>query len=231
MRMNNGTWIMQRWLRTYWLKKADVLLEHALASRSLKNKYTAVAGKVEASMQLAYLESPQRLQFVDGKDWAVGLYSKFNTGAGPMLTVFMRHLTYASPHLYFDYKANNAILRADFNAKMKQSNLVHYEGYISSRFDLYAPKDYEIDSLVIAAPDVLDMIDTHHLGADIEIMGNQLYYIFPKGLFIGKELASLIAHSAELAASINDNLSRYRDNRSSHGSRQIHASGKRLVRH
>lgn len=195
----------------------------------VKNEYTITAGRVEASVQLAYLEKPKRIVFVDGGDWALGLYTMKSDGTGAKVTVFMRNLRHQSPHLYFDYKQNNSILRSDFSARINASQLIIYESFISNRFSLYAPPGYGVDSLVIGAPDVLNDIDLHHMGADIEILGDQLYYVFPKAINLSESLELLIENSRLLAEALNDNLSRYVDSRAEHGSAQISNTGKRLI--
>lgn len=142
----------------------------------------------------------------------------------------MRKLEYESPHLYFDYKQNNSILRKNFPRKMHSAQLVTYESFMSARFDLYAPTGYRLDSLVVAAPDVLDAIDEYHLGADIEIIGNQLYYIFPKDVVLGKQLQNIVQASELLANAINDNLSRYIDQRAINWNQPIGYDGRRLIK-
>ncbi len=62
-------------------------------------------------------------------------------------------------------------------------------------------------------PDVLDACDRLNLGGDIEVLGDQLYMIFPDEISLPDKLEQIVKNGAELAKEFNDNLSRYRDER------------------
>lgn len=188
------------------------------------------AARLSATLQIAFYTNAKLLQFLEKDTWMAGLYDIKNTGYGPYVTVFMRTLTYSSPHLYFDFKANNSKFRQTFPERIQQARLAYFEGYVSDKFDLYAPAGYTLDALVIGAPDALNAILQNHLGADIEILGNQLYYVFPERADLPRLLPELVEKSKILGGSLDDNLSRYIDDRSRGTNQPIANDGRWIIR-
>lgn len=210
-----------------WLFIADrKLLRFARAYRLPDKKYPTGIGRIEASLVLAYADRLEPLHRISGDGWAAGVYQVgFRKN-----TVFVRTLAFNAPHLYFDNKANNRLFRRDIPVFISRAQLVSYDGYIQDKFRLYAPVDYHIDALVVGAPDLLDVIDQHNLGADIELLGNQLYFIYPKGIFLGDTLPELIKASQIIADAADDNLSRYHDKHPGNTRGTLSHRGRRIVR-
>lgn len=209
-----------------WLFIADrKLLRFAREHKLPNKKYPSGIGRLEACLILAH-GAPTVLHRISGNGWAAGVY-RLNFHR---VTVFVQSLDFNAPHLYFDNTANNRLLRWDIPVLINRSQLVQYDGYIQNKFRLFAPADYHIDALVVGAPDLLNVIDKHAMGADIELLGNQLYFIFPTGLFLGDKLPEIIAASQKIADAANDNLSRYRDKHIGNQHGKLSHTGRRIVR-
>jgi len=188
--------------------------------------------RAQASLQLAY-RGARSLVFYEGEDFGVGVYVTCNEqgiAEGPLMTVYVCMLKYQSPHLYFDNKRNNHWFRRNFPEKISEALLVPCEGYISDRYDLYAPSGYALDALVIGAPDVLDAFDRLNMGGDIEVLGDQLYMLFPGHISLKDKLEEIVKNGAKLAKEVDDNLSRYRDDRRLSFGQPIGYAGRRLIR-
>lgn len=192
--------------------------------------------RLSASLQLAFRDGTSLRSLVEGDGWMCGIINSFgadgrdNQGGRPF-TIFMRILNHPSPHLYFDNKQNGDAFRNELPAMLDNAELVNYESFVHDSFRLYAPKGYHIDSLVIAAPDVLDVISNENQGADIELLGNQLYLFFPFRADLSDNLEAWIMSSEKIATAVDDNLSRYRDSRQVSQYEPIGYSGKRLTKH
>lgn len=208
-------------------------IQPVVESLGMKSGHTNLDNQAQASLQLAYAGS-RSLQFYYGKDFGVGVYetqSRLDSAEyTSFATVYIHKLRFMSPHFYFDNKSNNSRFKRNFPIIMDKEQLVVYEGYMQERFDLYAPDGYKIDSLVVGAPDVLDAILRLNMGGDVEIIGDQLYIIFPKVIDLVKLLPQLIENGQELAREFADNLSRYKDDRFISRSQPIGYEGRWLVR-
>lgn len=180
--------------------------------------------RIDATMQVTFRPGMARLSAETGKDWALSTY----TSGEISLTVYMKILKFQSPHMYLDFLANNRRWRNDMPEILGNANLVQYEGFMKSRFNFFAPKGYLIDALVIGAPDVLDSIYRNHCGADIEILGNQLYLITPEVIEDQNQLQLMSKGADEIAKALNDNLSRYKDSRRISFGQPIGYEGRRL---
>lgn len=213
------------------IERMDRNISPALERVGAKQKKTLLDSRAQASLQLAY-RGAHNIRFYDGGKWGVGIYEIYDQEAKfeMFITVYIHLLEHQSPHLYFDNKKNNRIFHEDFPEKMGRAELVQYDGYISGRYNLYAPQGYAIDSLVVGAPDVLDAVDRLNMGADVEVVGNQLYLIFPQAVPLDTELEALVANGNQLAKEFDDNLSRYKDERAISFGQPIGYSGRRLVR-
>ncbi len=186
--------------------------------------------RAQASLQLAY-RGARSLRFYSNEDFGIGVYAVSNGKVDmSLMTVYIRVLEHKSPHWYLDNIRNNHWFRPDFPEKIKRAQLVPCEGYIDDHYDLYAPKGYALDALVIGAPDVLDACDRLNLGADIEVLGDQLYMIFPDEIDLPKLLERIIKNGAELSKEFDDNLSRYRDERARSSGEPIGYAGQRIIR-
>lgn len=192
--------------------------------------------RLSASLQLAFRDGTCLQSLIVGDGWMCGIINSSgadgqdNQGGAPF-TIFMRILNYTSPHLYFDNKNNGDAFNREMPAMLDNAELVNYEAFVHDSFRLYAPRGYHIDALVIAAPDVLDVISSENQGADIELLGNQLYLIYQFRADLSDNLENWITSSEKIAIALDDNLSRYRDSRRVSSSEPIGYSGKRLTRH
>jgi len=83
---------------------------------------------------------------------------------------------------------------------------------------------------VIGAPDVLDAFDRLNMGGDIEVLGDQLYMLFPGHISLKDKLEEIVKNGAKLAKEVDDNLSRYRDDRRLSFGQPIGYAGRRLIR-
>jgi hypothetical protein len=192
--------------------------------------------RTQASLQLAY-RGACSLRFYSHSgpnvrdNFGVGIYEISSTRQDnlPLMTVHIRLLENKSPHLYFDNKRNNHRLRDNLPEQIGKAQLVMCEGYISDRYNLYAPKGYTLDMLVVGAPDVLDAVDRLNLGGDIEVLGNQLYMIFPDKIDLPSMLEQILRSGGELAREFDDNLSRYRDERAISFGEPIGYAGRRII--
>ncbi len=186
--------------------------------KTRKTSHNLVKERVGASLIVAHQDS-RIIGHIEGSFWACGFYDLSSKNSllpiNRIFTIIMMPLNFQSPHLYFDNKANNAWLRRELPIKLKNAGLVSYEGVMQQKYGLYAPIGYHIDSLVIGAPDLLDAINKNSKNADIEILGNQLYFIIPGRVSVLKDLPSYIAHMTIVADELDDNLSRYLDKHSS----------------
>lgn len=207
--------------------------EEVVKDLGMKSGHHMLSNQAQASLQLAYAGS-RSTQFYYGEGFGVGVYetkSRLDTSEyTSFATVYIHKLKFMSPHFYFDNKSNNNRFKSNFPVIMDREQLVFYEGYMQDRFDLYAPKGYAIDSLVVGAPDVLDAILRLNMGGDVEVIGDQLYIIFPKVIDLVRLLPELIKSGEELAQEFADNLSRYQDDRFVSRSQPIGYLGRWLVR-
>jgi len=210
----------------------QMLAPEDLQRLGMKENKGILSSRAEASLQLAY-RGAHCLAFYEGDSCGVGVYVTCNErgiAEGPLMTVYVRMLAHQSPHLYFDNKRNNRRFRRNFPEKINKALLVPCEGYISDRYDLYAPAGYALDALVIGAPDVLDAFDRLNLGGDIEVLGDQLYLLFPSPISLKDRLEEIIKNGAELAREVDDNLSRYQDDRRLSFGQPVGYAGRRLIR-
>ena len=204
--------------------------------RSPGNPTPSAYERLSASLQLAFRDGTSLRSLVEGDGWMCGIInssgadSRENQGGRPF-TIFMRVLNHPSPHLYFDNKYNGDAFKRELPAMLDNAELVNYEAFVHDRFRLYAPQGYHIDALVIAAPDVLDVISNENQGADIEFLGNQLYLVFPYRADLSDNIENWVVSSEKIAKAVDDNLSRYRDSRRVSQYEPIGYSGKRLTKH
>lgn len=212
------------------LGKTDVAMAEPLRAIGMRSGPSMLDGRAQASLQLAYSDA-HSLRFYAGDNFGVGVYEIMSMRHDnlPLMTVYIHLLEYKSPHLYFDNKHNNHHFRDNFPEKISSAQLVICEGYISDRYNLYAPKGYALDMLVIGAPDVLDAVDRLNLGGDVEVLGDQLYMIFPDKIDLPGQLERIVQNGAELTKAFNDNLSRYRDDRAISFSEPIGYAGRRII--
>ena len=214
------------------LSSGDAPTVEELERLGMKSGGSILDSRAQASLQLAY-RGVYSIRFYSGSDFGVGVYMTCNEqgyAEGELMTVYVRMLEHKSPHLYFDNKRNNHWFRRNFPENISKAQLVPCEGYISDRYDLYAPEGYALDALVIGAPDVLDAFDRLNMGGDIEVLGDQLYMIFPKHISLKDKLEELVKNGAELAKEVDDNLSRYRDERAISFGQPIGYAGQRIIR-
>lgn len=193
----------------------------------------AASGRIQASLQIAFNRISGQLAYCWNDENYTGLFELAESNGvrtGLNMTVHMRLLRYQSPHMYLDFKRNNSVLKRNLPEKLKNARIEYLESYISDKFNVYAPPGYRIDGLVIAAPDVLDAIDRNNLGADIEILGNQLYMIFPGIVRLDERLEEILGSAEIIAEAIDDNLSRYIDDRARGKKHSVANAGKRLIR-
>lgn len=201
----------------------DLLSKFNSQKKSFTGSYRMLQ-RIDATMQVTFRPYMARLSAETGKDWGMSTYTSDEIS----LTVYMKVLKYQSPHLYLDFLANNRRWRNDMPEILGNAKLVQYEGFMKSRFNFFAPKGYQIDALVIGAPDVLDSIYRNHCGGDIEILNNQLYLIIPEAIDDPDRLRQISEGINEIAKSLEDNLSRYKDDRRISFGQPIGYKGRRL---
>lgn len=230
-----GQYVLQA-RRSYLMRSVEII-DRKLGP--LKAKYGkpnaslgSVRGRVQASLQLAYYGIAGQLAYAWRDGSYTGLYQlhERESRAGVTLTIHMRQLRHSSPHLYFDDIRNNSVMRKDFPRKLETAGLIYFEGFVSDRFKLYAPPGYALDALVIGAPDVLDAINQYSMGADIEILGDQLYLVFPGTLKLHERLEELLESAKHIADAVDDNLARYIDDRARGTGKPVSHKGQRLVK-
>jgi|GEM_PF-1114282 len=192
-----------------------------------------MAGKVQASLQFAFYGALTKMlyEWNDGSVSGIFEVSDNKTNRVALFsTAHMRILSHLSPHLYIDNTANNSWLKKNLPEKMENAKLKYLDGFISDRYDVYAPPGYQLDALVIGAPDVLDAIDRNNLGADIEVLGDQFYMIFPEIVDLPTKLAEILPAAKAIADAFDDNLSRYIDDRARGTDQSVAPEGLRLIR-
>ncbi len=217
-----------RWQRR--LGKDEEAMADTLQKLGMRSGHSVYDERAQASLQLAY-RGARSLKFYAGDGFGLGVYMVSNGRAEfSLMTVYIRILKHKSPHWYLDNIRNNHWFRPSFPEQIKKAQLVPCEGYIDDRYDLYAPKGYAIDALVIGAPDVLDACDRLNLGGDVEVLGDQMYMIFPDDINLPKMLGQIVQNGKELGKEFDDNLSRYRDERAISFGEPIGYAGQRIIR-
>ena len=209
-----------------WLHFANKKLVRTVQRMGIKNWDLKASGQLESTLLLAYAQNSQRMQFVSTEEWSAGVYK----ADGRYLSVFMAKLAFNSPHLYFDYMSNNSVFRRDLPRGINGAQLIRYEGYMEHRCNFFAPAGYRLDALVIGAPDLLEAIDSNHHDADIEMLGTQLYFVYPNRIMLADKLEELVEASRRISEAANDNLSRYVDKHPASTKGLLSPAGRRIIR-
>lgn len=155
---------------------------------------------------------------------------KYTTGSGKnqkthYWDVVIFQLSKQLPHIFIDNRGNNSVW-----AGFKSSQKVSLESTFDSRFTLYAPDGYEVDSLSFISPEVIEELLKLDNKTDLEIIDNKLI-LFCKRKRNYKTAVVMCELARRLGAEFEDNIDTYRDTRlanNSSGHLGITASGKRL---
>ncbi len=116
------------------------------------------------------------------------------------------------PNIIIDNKANNFMHTSNLPFHYSSSQKISLEGNFDDYFTLYAPQDYNIDTLSFITPEVIEYIIQDFKEAVIEIVDNYLYvYYAGTSKKIGME--NILKRLLRLAAEIEDNINAYRDSR------------------
>ena len=140
-------------------------------------------------------------------------------------TVFEAKLKRPIPHLIFDSKTAKGY---QFQSVYLKAQRLPFDSHLDSHFRIYSPKGYQIDTLSIITPEVVEAI----LGAkdyDVEFVGDSLFCYAP--LLPKRQLAAFKERALNIYNSVNDNLSSYRDSHLQGQARrdQVSGFGRRLL--
>lgn len=89
-----------------------------------------------------------------------------------VFTIFQIILEKKFPSLLLDAKATSGAKR-----RLQNYDHISLEGDFDKYFHLYAPKENRVDVLSVITPDVMSALVSYNKKQDIEILGNQLWFI------------------------------------------------------
>ena len=140
-------------------------------------------------------------------------------------SVFEAKLRRAVPNLIFD---SQAVKGRQFKSVYLGAQKLKFDDNLDEHFQIYSPKNYEIDTLSIITPEVVEALVLAQ-SYDIEFVADSLFCYAP--LLPKNQLAAFKQRALNIYDNVNDNLSSYRDERLSGKQRreQVSDFGRRLL--
>ena len=140
-------------------------------------------------------------------------------------SVFEAKLRRAVPNLIFD---SQAVKGRQFKSVYLKAQKLSFDYHLDEHFQIYSPKNYEIDTLSIITPEVIEAL-VMAKDYDIEFVGDSLFCYAP--LLPKNQLEAFKQRALSIYDSVNDNLESYRDERLSGQPRrkQVSDFGRRLL--
>jgi len=114
-------------------------------------------------------------------------------------TILHFKLSKPLPHLVLDSHKNDGII-SSIPRFFNDSQRIELEGDFNRYFDLFAPKDYQIEALDILSPDFMDMLTNFHVDFDIEINKHDVY-IISRGINYDQQSMQELFKAAEVLIS------------------------------
>ncbi len=111
-------------------------------------------------------------------------------------TVFRFSLSKSLPHLVLDSRKNDGII-SGIPRFFSDDQRIELEGDFNNYFDLFAPRDYEIEALDILSPDFMQMLMDFHTDFDVEINKTEVYLI-SKGINYDQQSMQEVFKAAEV---------------------------------
>jgi hypothetical protein len=119
------------------------------------------------------------------------------------------------PHIFLDAHHHYFTEEAIFSLKNpvendKNEEFLKLEGNFNKYFTLYAPKGYEIETLQILTPDIMQDLIEYSKNFSLEIYGSNLYIYSRKVITNGKNLCALYDLAKFLAAKVAPEIEKIR---------------------
>jgi hypothetical protein len=111
-------------------------------------------------------------------------------------TVFRFSVTKPLPHIVLDSRKNDGII-SSIPRYFNDDQRIELEGDFNNYFDLFAPRDYEIETLDILSPDFMQMLIDFHSDFDVEINKTEIYLI-SKGINYDQQSMAELFKAAEV---------------------------------
>ena len=140
-------------------------------------------------------------------------------------SVFEAKLRRTVPNLIFDGQTTKG---HQFKSVYLAAQKLKFDDNLDEHFQIYSPKNYEIDTLSIITPEVIEALVLAQ-SYDIEFVADSLFCYAP--LLPKNQLEAFKQRALNIYDNVNDNLSSYRDERLSGKQRreQVSDFGRRLL--
>lgn len=111
------------------------------------------------------------------------------------------------PHFIIDSLVEGNGLRPSvLPVQFDRSQRLELEGDFNRYFDLYIPDKYQVAALTILAPDIMQLLLELGAKCDVEVIGSQLYFYWPKDDFDISQFARAHRTMNVVYSKINDQL-------------------------
>jgi hypothetical protein len=162
---------------------------------------------------------PPSLQFGHSRTWSPIIQAKLDdlacdlltyqcaTGSGRSevthnFTIASTSLAQALPHLLLMSKK----VHADVQRDLVNGETLKLEGDFNDYFNLQIEKGQEVDVLTIITPDIMQTLVDHNQAEDIEILGQNLYFITNQDKRDYRDMQVLISSVVALSQQIVQNI-------------------------
>ena len=120
------------------------------------------------------------------------------------------------PHMVLDARVNNILGRfSNLPSSFKGDQRISLEGDFDKYFTLYAPKEYERDTLYVFTPDIMQLMIEDTANYDVEIIDNYMYLYTDGGIniFDPERMESMMSIASKLANKFDRRVDFYADER------------------
>lgn len=188
--------------------------EYALSAGTMRMYDNSLDETMQRVVNAVLQQPPDEVdQYEKSQNW---LYIRFRNLVGTFMTVYVFDMTEYSPHILMTATGYKGTVMRFFTQLVKEQNMLYVEGMVDKDFDVFTHAGYELDTLAILSPNVLEVLHQAPYGATIMIKHDKLYYLLYGKKNLRKTFETIAEHASRAIPVVEEGLRRWARSETNH---------------